>query len=99
MLHLIKVTGHSLTPEYQEGDFVLVSKIPFLLSSPRSGDTIVFHHPAYGTMIKQVESIDQNTGALLVTGTHAESIDSRQFGSISQKQIIGKVIFHIRKEA
>ena len=34
MLRLFRIDGHSLSPEYQPGDFVLVSKIPFFSILP-----------------------------------------------------------------
>ena len=45
MLKILKVTEDSLAPEYQNGDFVLVSKIPFLFVPPSPGDIIAFHQP------------------------------------------------------
>ena len=42
MLKFIKVSGKSLLPEYREGDFVLVAKIPFFLRHIRQGDIVVF---------------------------------------------------------
>lgn len=95
MLRLLKVTGHSLTPKYQEGDFVLISKIPFLFHAPQPGDIVAFHHPLYGTMIKQVTQTDPQAQSLVVTGTHPDSIDSRHFGPISRRSLLGKVIWHI----
>jgi len=97
MLKLLKVTGNSLMPYYQEGDFVLTTKIPFLFKSLQRGDIIAFRHPAYGTLIKRVERIDPNTGDVFVLGTHPESIDSRHFGMIPRQDLLGKVIAHIRK--
>ena len=58
MLKLLKIAGQSLEPEYRKGDFVLVSKIPFLFAPPRAGDIVAFHHAKHGTMIKRVQSID-----------------------------------------
>ena len=96
MLWLYKITGESLTPEYQEGDFVLVCKIPFLINPPSPGDVIAFNQPGYGLMIKHIQSITPD-GSIQVTGTHPESIDSRVFGPIRRSDIKGKVVWHIRK--
>jgi nickel-type superoxide dismutase maturation protease len=96
MLRFIKVTGDSLSPEFQEGDFVLVSKIPFSLSSIREGDIVVFNHPEYGIMIKKVAITYPQSGEYFVVGTHGHSVDSRRFGNISRKDLVGKVIWHIR---
>ncbi len=96
MLKLLKVVGDSLTPQYEHGDFVLVSKIPFLFYRPTSGDVIAFHQPGYGVLIKRIQAVTAY-GCLEVAGTHPESIDSRVFGPVRPADIIGKVIWHIRK--
>jgi nickel-type superoxide dismutase maturation protease len=97
MLRLIKVTGNSLWPEYWEGDFVLIVKIPFSFLRYQVGDVVVFHHPIYGTLIKKVERIQPQDGGLFVVGHHPDSVDSRQFGAVFPPSILGKVIWHIHR--
>ena len=41
MLGFFKVTGNSLSPDYQEGDFVLLLKIPFFLNRLKEGDIVI----------------------------------------------------------
>lgn len=96
LLRLLKVTGDSLTPEYQGGDFVLISKIPFLFSPPSVGDVVAFHQPGYGTLIKCIQGITTD-GKLDVVGSHPDSVDSRIFGPVHRANLLGKVIWHIRK--
>ncbi|OGN93182.1 MAG: hypothetical protein A2Y88_15090, partial [Chloroflexi bacterium RBG_13_48_10] len=79
MLRLFKITGDSLTPEFKEGDFVLVSKVPFLFIPPSPGDIIAFRQPGYGLLIKRIQQITPDN-SLNVIGNHTESIDSRVFG-------------------
>ena len=93
MLKIIKVSGRSLEPEYKEGDYVVIITIPFF--SFKMGDTIVFQHQEYGTMIKCIERVVSDK--IHVLGLHINSIDSRQFGPIDRSSVIGKVIWHIRK--
>ena len=97
MCRLLKVHGDSLIPDYQEGDFVLVSKIPFLFASPRPGQVIAFHMPPYGTLIKRVEQVLEGGQSFFVTGTHPLSVDSRQFGPVSRQALLGRVVWHIPK--
>jgi nickel-type superoxide dismutase maturation protease len=97
MIQILKVTGESLSPFFLEGDFVVVSKIPFVLRKIKAGDIVVFRHPVYGTMIKKVEHITPDGEEILVLGTQPESIDSRQFGPVRRRQLVGKVVWHIRK--
>ena len=97
MLGLLKVTGDSLSPDYQEGDFVLLLKIPFFLNRLKRGDTVVFRQTYYGVMIKRVERRSQDGKQVYVLGTHAESADSRKFGPVQLEDLVGKVIWHIKR--
>lgn len=97
MLRIIKVAGDSLLPMYNNGDFVLIAKIPFLLVKIKVGDIVVFKHPAYGQLIKKVDAVMDQEDKLFVIGFHENSVDSRQFGAISKKNILGKVIWHFKK--
>ena len=97
MLKIIKVTGQSLSPEYKEGDYVVITTIPFFFSALKTGEKVVFHHPVYGTMIKRVERDCAEEQEVFVVGSHSESLDSRQFGPIPKGWITGKVLWHIAK--
>lgn len=96
MLKLLKISGDSLAPEYQIGDFVMISKIPFLFIPPSPGDIIAFRQPGYGLLIKCIQQITAD-GELIVVGSHPESVDSREFGPIKKENILGKVFWHIQK--
>ncbi len=96
MLKLLKVCENSLSPAYQEGDYVMVITVPLLFGAPRRGDVIVFRHEIYGTMIKVVEAVSPGGQEFSVVGTHADSVDSRRFGPVSRKDVVGKVIWHIK---
>lgn len=95
MCRLLRVTGESLSPVLKEGDFVLISKVPFFFRSLQVGDIVAFKQAYYGTMIKVVERISTDEDEIYVVGFHEKSVDSRHFGPISKKQVLGKVIFHI----
>ena len=97
MLKLLKVSENSLSPVYQEGDYVVVSIVPLLFGAPKRGDVIVFRHAVYGTMIKMVEAVAPGGEEFSVVGTRTDSVDSRRFGPISRQDVIGKVIWHIKK--
>jgi signal peptidase I len=96
MINIIKITNHSLEPDFQDGDYVVISKIPLLWRKARQGDVVAFHKPPYGLMIKRVEYLTPG-GDLFVLGTHAASVDSLQFGPIRPQDILGKVIWHEKK--
>jgi len=97
MLQILRVSGISLSPAFNEGDFVLAVKIPFVISGLRPGDVIVFRHPEFGTLIKRVDHLSPGGEEVFVVGTQENSVDSRQFGLINIKDVTGKVIWHIRK--
>lgn len=96
MLRIIKVSGFSLLPHYQNGDFVITSLLPIWLGRLRPGDVVIFHQPAYGRLIKFVEQIEPD-GSLQVRGTDINSVDSRIFGPVKRTGLVGKVIGHIRQ--
>ena len=95
MFQLLKVTGDSLSPFFVQGDYVLVVKNPFILRRLKPGDVIVFHHPAYGVMIKRLQRLSDNGDGLFVLGSHPESNDSRSFGLVPSHWVKGKVIWRI----
>jgi signal peptidase I len=99
MLRLLKVAGDSLLPRYREGDFVLVSRIPFLLGRLGPGDVVAFRHPDHGTMIKVVDVVAPDGECLTVLGTHPRSIDSRHFGPVGRRDLIGAVLWHLKRPA
>lgn len=97
MLKLLKVSGDSLLPMYRDGDFVLVSKIPYLFGTITHGDVIVFRHKGYGTMVKKVQTFVPDKDEIYVVGIHENSVDSRQFGPINKKDVVGKVIGRLKR--
>jgi signal peptidase I len=98
ILGVVKVTGSSLYPAYQDGDFVIVSKIPILLSGLKPGDVIVYLHPGQGKRIKIVDHLEDGGKSVFVVGLHPDSRDSRSFGAIPRELVVGKVFGHIRKK-
>ena len=93
MLRIVRITGVSLTPEYQPGDYVLVTG----LARYAAGDVVVFNHDKLGTLVKRVEHVIPESDSLFVTGSHPDSVDSRQFGPIPRRAVLGRVVWHIRR--
>src|SRR5690349_3126316 len=42
----VRVDGFSMRPTLQDGEFVLVNRVPYQLWDVERGDIIVFHYPA-----------------------------------------------------
>ncbi|MBM3143697.1 MAG: S26 family signal peptidase [Chloroflexi bacterium] len=97
MFKIMRVTGDSLSPEFEEGDFVVLATSPLFLNALKPGDVLVFQHEQYGTMIKKFAHNEADGKGVYVTGAHPHSLDSSQFGPIPKHDLIGKVIWHIAK--
>jgi signal peptidase I len=97
MFRIHKVTGDSMSPEYQEGDFVLIATAGFIRKRLKVGDVIIFENQLYGTLIKRIASFDPETAEAYVEGAHPDSLSSLRLGTIRRDAIRGKVIAHIPK--
>lgn len=91
-LPLLKFTvrEESMLPTLAPGDTVLVWRF----GSPKVGDIVVLNPEglsAMGPVIKRVGKI-RNDRYFLVGDNAAKSTDSRQFGWVERKEIIGRVI-------
>ena len=86
-----------MSPDFQDGDFVVLTRFPILLNRLKIGDVIIFDHKLYGTLIKRIASFDPETAEAYVEGTHPDSLDSRRLGTIRRSAIRGKVIAHFQK--
>jgi nickel-type superoxide dismutase maturation protease len=94
ILAVRRVRGDSLAPRFRAGDFVVISRIPLLFRRPAAGDVVVFRQPDYGQLIKRVEQV-KSDGSLFVLGDDIDSVDSRRFGPIQPKALIGLVVLHV----
>lgn len=97
MLRFFRVSGDSLSPEYREGDYVLAFKVPFRSPRLRPGDVVVFRTAGLGVLIKRIASVSSDGREAAVRGTHPLSTDSGTLGPVRAEQVIGRVIWHIRK--
>ena len=92
MLRLMRVKGSSLRPEVQDGDIVLLLTWRRRLWRLRPGQRVVFRQHSYGTLIKKIERLGPGEDQIFVTGSHAASVDSYEFGPIPVQSIAGIVI-------
>lgn len=68
----------------------------------RPGDVLLIRHPTCGRIIKRVTGISTahsaaDTHYTLAGDNVTHTISSSEIGSVPMQNIIGKVIFHIRK--
>ena len=82
------VEGDSMLPDLKEGDLVLINPQAEL----QIGDIVLARHPFKQSVkiIKRVSEILSGERYFLVGDNLAESSDSRSFGAISAKDILGK---------
>lgn len=87
-----RVSERSMEPELKEGDYILVDRRRRNLVP---GDKAVFMHPQKGIyMVKRIKEAN-NEGYFVVGTNKIHSQDSRQYGYIDRKAIVGKVIWKV----
>ena len=93
-LSRFKIHGHSMEPTIKNGASVLVSSIPYIFSKPQIGDIVAFKKEKK-VLIKRIVKIDVEK--YIVSGDNKDdSMDSREFGWILRRDVIGKVIWKIK---
>jgi signal peptidase I len=98
-IELFKIKDRSMQPTINDGDYVLVTGLVYLIRKPKVNDIIVLRHPQRRIwIIKRISKIVH--GKYYVEGDNKEvSQDSRKFGLIGKELIIGKVIFIARSSS
>lgn len=79
-----------MEPFLKEGQVVLVSSCPFILSKPKVRDVVVFKHENK-FYIKRIKK-KRDDKYFLEGDNSKDSLDSKKLGWIEKKDIIGKVI-------
>ena len=79
-----------MVPTFSNGDIILVSSFPYLFRKAKIGDIILLKRERL--MIKR---ITKNEGEkFFVEGDNKnESTDSRKFGWIERKDVLGKIVW------
>lgn len=86
----VRVQGNSMLPTFADGDEILIKE-----NAEISPDDIVFSkHPKYNErkIIKRISEIDEKGLLFLIGDNLEESTDSRHFGKINSKLLIGKIV-------
>lgn len=88
----LRVTGESMLPLLRPGDEITFDPFAYRRNSPQIGDIVVAIHPYRDklTIIKRITAIA--SGEYFLTGDNLKaSTDSRHWGYIEAKNILGKV--------
>jgi nickel-type superoxide dismutase maturation protease len=90
----IRVEGNSMSPLLNSGDLVLIDpKAPI-----EPGDVVLTRHPFRSSVriVKRLISVEPD-GRLFLEGDNPdESTDSRNFGTVSPTDLLGKVISRLK---
>lgn len=90
------VEGPSMEPAYQAGDRLLVNRLAYLRRRPMRGEVVVLHDPERPghLLLKRVATApdgDPGPSSCYVLGDNAAaSRDSRSFGPVPRKLIVGR---------
>lgn len=95
---LMKVVGESMEPILRDGQYVLVSSIPFVWSQPKVGDIVVARPPTRRAgnpwekreIIKRIGEVNHNKYYL--KSDNPMGLDSRSFGPVKRSLILAKVV-------
>jgi len=90
LFRVFKISGHSMMPTLSPGEKVLVSTLPYLFSSPKVGDIVVFKYKSK-FMIKRITKIGKDLYE--VSGENKN--DSLKIPGLKRNDILGKVIRRI----
>jgi len=86
-LFIRRVVGASMAPKLQPGQLIIATS---LFRRLRTGQVVVVH-TNNRELIKRIERIDHDK--LFVIGDNlAQSTDSRQFGWLDRRAVVGRVI-------
>lgn len=88
------VEGDSMLPILKNGDGILIDQD----AKFGVGDIVLSKHPFKKsiTLLKRISEIDQNGNYFLVGDNPSESTDSRTFGALSAKHILGKAVCRLK---
>lgn len=87
-----EISGISMSPSLNPGDTVFASPLPYFFSSPKKNDIIICQDPRdKRILVKRITKIYNRK--YFVSGDNPNSsTDSRTFGLINRRGIVGKVI-------
>ena len=88
----LKVSGDSMLPTLRSGDIVLIDKKAYSTAMPKVGEIVLAHHPYMDlSIIKRIKDITIEGRIVLSSDNPQVGSDSRQFGTITNQRVIGRV--------
>jgi nickel-type superoxide dismutase maturation protease len=92
-LRRFEISGRSMAPALEPGDWVLVDEFAYRGRLPRRGEIVVATDPREPgrDLVKRVSAVDLHGGVSLEGDNPDESTDSRQFGPVPASSVKGRV--------
>ncbi len=89
-----KVSGDSMLPLYFDGEIIEIDTTAYLHKLPQVDDDILFKHPYQKQtyLIKRIAEVTADGDYYVLGLNPSQSTDSRSFGAIKLKAIVGKLI-------
>ena len=81
-----------MLPNYKDRDKVIVNRWVYIFQKPKINDVIIIYKKK--TMIKRIKEV-KNNRFFVVGDNLSQSTDSRDFGLVEKKDILGKVVFKL----
>lgn len=83
-----------MSPTIKENDMVFANKLAYLVTNPKVGEVVVLRDPRGFSkkryIIKRIQEV-KNERYFVVGDNKDKSTDSREFGFVKKKDVIGKV--------
>jgi len=93
-----RVRGTSMEPALRDGGFVLVDPRAFARRAPSPGDIVLSKHP-FRTDVRLFKRVRERSseGRIALAGDRKDaSTDSRDFGTVSVTDLLGRVVLRFR---
>jgi signal peptidase I len=96
--------GHSMTPSIKPGTILVVIRLAYGFrfpwsgdyilrwAVPKSGDVVVFSTPLGDKVVKRCAGLSGDDSFIALGDNSRESLDSRTYGPVPLKNIIGRVL-------
>jgi signal peptidase I len=100
------VHGNSMTPNFHNGDYLIIDEITYRFREPKRGEVVVFRYPKNTSQffIKRIEGLPGETinGATLAENEYyvlgdnlLASSDSRFWGPLKSNLIVGRAVLRL----